>query len=356
VSRMRLSASETALIATIYDPPRATRSWMLKDVLPAGATRYYSLARWALVDALRICGVGAGDNVLLPELICREVLAAVYVLGATTVFYPVSRQLSPSCSAEDMAEAKAILAVNYFGFPQELRVFREYCHRTGAALIEDNAHGFLSRDTNGELLGSRGDAGLFSFRKTIAVPDGSALVLNDDRTMLQASEVLAPSGVGVRYQVKQSFRRVVRHIGPVRTLGAIGAIRQLRQLCTGDAVPPGAADAETRIPIPPRPCALVGRPISVADPEPEAERRRALYGLAGQFAEQVGAVPVFPRLPANVVPYGFPMFVSPAQVPRVTAEVGRFGLQLSQWPDLPGAVAPSAQEHYRALIVLPFLW
>ena len=71
---------------------------------------------------------------------------------------------------------------------------------------------------------------------------------------------------------------------------------------------------------------------------------------------QVGAVPVFPRLPANVVPYGFPMFVSPAQVPRVTAEVGRFGLQLSQWPDLPGAVAPSAQEHYRALIVLPFLW
>jgi len=264
---MRLSTSDTAIIATIYDPPRASRPWILKEVLPNSPTRYYSLARWALVDALRACGVGDGDRVLLPGLICKEVLASISVLDAISVFYPVSPQLRPSCSADDMTEAKAILAVNYFGFPQDLAVFHRYRQRTGAALIEDNAHGLLSRDTNGELLGARGDAGLFSFRKTISVPDGGALVVNNGRTMPKAAKLPAVRGLGSRYRVKQSFRRVVRYLGPIRARKAIGAIRWLRQLCTGDAVPPSAADAETRIPLGPSPCASVGCAIRVAEPE-----------------------------------------------------------------------------------------
>lgn len=352
---MRLSAPERALIASVYYPPRANHPWTLKDVLPDAVTGYYSLARWALVDALRACGVGSGDRVLLPGLICREVLASVSVLGATAVFYPVSTALCPSCSADDMAEAKAILVVNYFGFPQELAVFREYCHRTGAALIEDNAHGLLSRDTNGEWLGSRGDAGLFSFRKTIAVPDGSALVLNGGR-MLPESNVPAAGGIGAHYRVKQALRRVVRPLGPVGTRKAIGAIRGLRRVFTGHAVPASAADAETRIPLSPSPCALIGCAIRVADPESETRRRRALYGLASRIVSQSGAVPVFPRLPANVVPYGFPIFASAAQALRVAAETSRCGLQVSRWPDLPDAIGPSAPAHYRDLMVLPFLW
>src|SRR5437867_12893465 len=111
---MALSTVEAALVSTIYAPPRAHQPWMLRDILPRGATRYYSLARWALVDALQTCAVGVGDRVLVPGLICREVLASLNLVGATAVFYPVTRQLRASVAADAMEPAKAVLAVNYF--------------------------------------------------------------------------------------------------------------------------------------------------------------------------------------------------------------------------------------------------
>jgi hypothetical protein len=351
-----LSAADKTLVGTIYDPPRAGRPWMLKDVLPDGATRYYSLARWALVDALRACGVGAGDRVLVPGLICREVLASINLLDATPVFYPVSHELRAGFSPGDSGQAKAVLAVNYFGFPQELDVFRQYCERTGAALIEDNAHGLLSRDENGRLLGSRGDAGVFSIRKTIAVPDGGALVLNGHLEMPQTAEVGESRTIRPRYPLKQIFRRVAGRLGPVRTHSVIGALRQLRRAVTGDALPVGAPDAETRIPVGPSASTILSRALTIAEPDLEVRRRRALYALAGRIIEVSGAVPVFPSLPRNVVPYGFPVFVSQAHLPGTVATVGRYGFQLSRWPDLPTAVASEAPEHYRHLMVLPFLW
>jgi hypothetical protein len=355
---VRLSVADAALVGTIYSPPAARRPWMLKDALPEGATRYYSLGRWALVDALRACGVQAGDRVLLPGLICREVLASVNLLGATPMFYPVTRQLSAAFDADAMDRASAVVAVNYFGFPQNLETFRRYCERTGAALVEDNAHGFLSRDEHGRWLGSRGDAGIFSFRKTIAVPDGSALVLNGARGMPNETDVPEARGVATRYRVKQGFRRVARRLGPLRTRRAIRGIRYLQRSLTGQALPVGvsAPDAETRIPVPPAPSALILRRLTVSDPEFETQRRRGLYELAGRIAEDSGAVPVFPCLPANAVPYGFPIFVSPAHASGLAANVERYGLPLSRWPELPAAIASDAPEHYRRLMVLPFLW
>lgn len=354
---MRLSAQEAALVSTIYNPPRARRRWWLKDVLPGGASRYYSLARWALVDALRACGVGPGDRVLVPGLICREVLASVNLLGATAVFYAVTPQLCGRFSADVVGTAKAVLAVNYFGFPQDLQTFRHFCERTGAALIEDNAHGFLSRDDHGAWLGSRGDAGLFSFRKTIAVPDGGALILQGHRPLPGSAE-LPGSAPGSRYRLKQAFRRLAGPLGPLRTHKAIAGVRHLRQAITGAAVPPGSPDAETRIPLAPNPSGAISHAIAVAEPELEAWRRRSLYELAGRIIEKGvrGVVPVFPRLPGHVVPYGFPIFASQTEASAIATEVGRYGFQLSHWPDLPATVALSAPEHYRHLMVLPFLW
>jgi hypothetical protein len=353
-SDVRLSPADAALVSTIYDPPHARRRWTLKDVLPDGATAYYSLARWALVDALRACGVGPGDRVVVPGLICREVLASINLLGASAVFYAVSRQLCAHFSAHEIGPAKAVLAVNYFGFPQDLQVFRRYCDQTGAALIEDNAHGFLSRDESGQWLGSRGDAGLFSFRKTIAVPNGSALIVNG-RELRQTTD-LRPHAPGAHYRLKQMFRRVAAVIGPARTHTAIAAVRQLRRALTGAAVPPVSPDAETRIPLAPNPSSAISGAVAVAEPELEAERRRSLYELAARIIDRSGAVPLFPCLPRNVVPYGFPLFAPQGQARGIAADVGRYGFQLSQWPDLPAAVIPSAPEHYRQLMVLPFLW
>lgn len=294
---------------------------------------------------------------LVPGLICRDVLAPINLLGATPAFYPVTPQLCTNLGHGDVGLAKAVMAVNYFGFPQDLETFRRYCTRTGAALIEDNAHGFLSRDDKGRLLGSRGDAGVFSFRKTIAVPDGGALVLTGTRSMpAPTPDVFPVNTVSPRYQLKQAFRRVTGALGPRRTHQAIGAIRRVRQALTGEMLSVGPPDAETKIPGAPNPSALIARPLAVAEPELEARRRRGLYELAGRIVESIGGVPVFPRLPDNVVPYGFPIFATPAQASGIAASVGRYGVPLCQWPELPVAVELTAPEHYRHLFVLPFLW
>jgi len=353
---VHVSAVDLALVNTIYSPTRARQPWILQDVLPEGATRYYSLARWALVDALRTYGVGPGDRVLVPGLICREVIASISLLGATAVFYPVSRDLCAELSADDLGQVKAVIAVNYFGFPQDLGVFRDYCQNTGAALIEDNAHGFLSRDEHGQLLGSRGDAGVFSLRKTIAVPDGGVLVLTGDRGMPKTLVSRKANAGSARYRLKQAFRRMAGRLGPRRTHRVISGTRQLRCVLAGDGHPAGAQDAEIRIPIGPSASSLFVHPLSVAEPSVEVHRRRALYELADRITGAIGAVSVFPCLPSNVVPYGFPMFVSQARLVETIAEVERYGFQISKWPELPTAVATEAPEHYRYLMVLPFLW
>lgn len=117
--------------------------------------RYFSLARHALIEALRVAGVGHGDKVLLPEFLCRDLLASISALGATACWYPIGLDLSPSTPPSTWPDAKVVLAVNYFGFPQKLDVFHQYAANSGAIIIEDNAHGFLSRDENGRWLGAR---------------------------------------------------------------------------------------------------------------------------------------------------------------------------------------------------------
>ena len=132
---------------------------------PKHDIRYFAYARHALVEALRLSGCGSGDRVLVPEFICRDVLGSIHSLGAEPVFYEVTPTLAPR-DLDQAQPAKAVLAVNYFGFPQDLEPFGLYSQRTGAVVIEDNAHGFLSKTEDGQLLGTRTDLGIVSIRKT----------------------------------------------------------------------------------------------------------------------------------------------------------------------------------------------
>jgi hypothetical protein len=292
--------------------------------------------------------------VLLPDLVCREVLAAVNVLGAAAVFYPVSRSLSP-VDADAFVPARAVVAVNYFGFAQELEPFRQYCARTGAALIEDNAHGFMSRDADGRLLGGRGDAGMFSFRKTIPVPNGGALVLSQGRRLLH-EPLPQESMISPHHRLKQVVRRAAGQAGPVATVRAIAAVRSVTARAVGASPRASEPDLETKIPLAPNPPALVTRELRVSAPEVESERRRELYEMVGRVLGAAGATAVFSRLPSGTVPFGFPVFATGPEGAALSAHLARNGLLLSRWPDLPTAVAPAAPEHCRNLWVVPFLW
>ncbi|MDE2290511.1 MAG: DegT/DnrJ/EryC1/StrS aminotransferase family protein, partial [Elusimicrobia bacterium] len=166
------------LTATVYAPPRARSPWSPADLFAPAKLRFYAHGRNALAEGLRLAGA-AGGRVLLPAFICRDLLAAVAAAGATAVFYGVAPGLEPEEAPERWPEARAVVAVDYFGFPQDLAPFEAYARRTGATLLEDAAHALLSRGADGRLLGTRAPLGILSLRKTLPLPNGGALLAND---------------------------------------------------------------------------------------------------------------------------------------------------------------------------------
>jgi hypothetical protein len=348
---MAITKAEDRLCASVYRPPEAETGWTLESLLGGRACRYFSFGRRALAAALRLAGVGAGDAVALPSFICRDVLAALHACGAVPCFYEVGEDLGLAGRVGSLPSCAAVIAVNYFGFPQALAPFRDYCRRTGAVLIEDNAHGLFSRDEEGTLLGIRGDIGIFSLRKTLPLPNGAALVVNDTaRGFTPASQEPFETGpASMRVQLKQWVRHAVPVIGPRFLHRFLELTRRLDMN--------GNAQAEQSLPEPACPCAALSRPLK-ADIAQETARRRALYGwVAGRLREAgLSLTPVFPDLPDWVVPYGYPFYAHRGEFVKARAVLGAWGLDCVTWPDLPDAVRRNAGVHYTTLRFVSFLW
>lgn len=327
------------------------------DCADSGVVRYYSLARYALMDALRLAGTGAGARVLLPSYVCRDLLAPLAMLGAVPVWYDVGPDLAPLEPAENWPIANAVLAIDYFGFAQDLTPFAAYVARTGAILIEDNAHGYLSQAEDGQWLGCRADLGLFSVRKTLRIPDGAALRIANGcwQGQLPAQIPFDGAGVNPAQAIKARMHRIPL-IGESIFRAATGLARTLRKWRSGNATPQPDPDSECKLPAAPNPWA--GLPAALVNCETEAEitRRRAAYAACAAEAERLGATPVFARLPEHCAPYAFAFRGQETAVTAMHHFADRLGFDLVTWPDLPDAFKNSAPSFYRNIFLINFLW
>lgn len=319
--------------------------------------RYYRLARHALHAGLKLLDVGPGQKVLIPEFICRDLLAAIYAVGATPAYYAVDQALRPTVLPSAEQSVRAVLAVNYFGFPQDLAPFRLYCEQYGAALIEDNAHGFLSSDACGNALGSRGDLGIFSMRKTLAWPDGGALMVNrsDWLPRLPVQLDCRHEPLPASYRVKRAIARIERATGaPAKAFGQDIA-RGLRWLRTGHAIPPPEPESEYKMPFSPAPHCYMVAALQRLDVAAESARRRKLYEAVREQLAGVRLRPIFGDLAHGVVPYGYPFYADDETARLVCKIARRLSLDCIRWPDLPEAVIPCAPPHYRSAWLVNFL-
>jgi hypothetical protein len=332
----------------------------LETFLPPARTTFFGFARQALAEALRRAGVAPGDAVLLPGFICREVLASLAEVGAVPRYYDVDETLRTDEAALDRAApvgARAVVAVNYFGFPQPLGAFRRWTGRVGAVLIEDNAHGLLSADGSVPL-GQRGDFGLFSFRKTLAVPNGAALVDRrpGDVSSPASSYIRSPRRAEWRFRTKTAMRLVMSAVGVQRARVLIDSVRLVRRVLTGSKLPRSAAVDERMMPdeaLAP----LTTRLLASLDVDAERERRRVLYGECRQrFAGVDDVRLIFDDLAPGVVPQGFPFFFTGTNPERFITRWWRESIPMIRWPDLPSAIVAGAPDHYRRAMLVPFLW
>jgi hypothetical protein len=341
-----------------YRPVFLKSRWSFGQFIGHQNIRYFSYGRHALVEGLLSIGVKKGDKIIVPAYICRELLSAIHTLGALSCYYDVDRTLQPMLSPESLPASSAIIAVNFFGFPADLQPFESYCRRTGAVLIEDNAHGLFSRDETGRVLGSRGDIGIFSFRKTILLPDGAAMVLNSQKAAFSVRPQLDYANRSVPPEIiLKNFLLKSASLGGLRLLQLLIAIkRSVRNLKTGHKIPVSLKEAELVLPGNSAPHKKLHFIMSRLDVDHEIYRRQMLYDLVDNELKQAGFQPIFPSLPLNVVPYGYPFYSSKDRIERAKKVLKRIDLECHPWPELPDAVFPNSPEHYKTIWMVGFSW
>ena len=333
----------------------------LERFLPAERTAWYGYGRQALAAALLRAGVRPGDRVLLPGFICRDALAGLAAAGAAPAFYAVDERLCAdlaSVEREGAAGARAVVAVNYFGFPQPLGRLRAWCRAQGAALIEDNAHGFLSADADAPL-GLRGDLGVFSLRKTLSLPNGAALVDCRDGAAATAAagRLELPRALERRYRMKDVLKQLMRAGGLQGASAMISGVRWLKR-ANPNAAPAVERMGDPETAMPRAACSpLVAQLLRRCDVGAEQARRRRLYDLCRQRLGGVpGVEPLFGERPEGVAPYGFPFRFTGEEPAAFLTRWRRRGIEIIAWPDLPSAVQPHAPPHYRRVMLVSFLW
>ena len=331
------------LTSTVYSPPRAKATWRLEDLYTPATVRHYAYGRQALTEALRLAGA-AGKTVLLPAFICREVLSAVAAAGVRPAFYAVAPDLTPEEPPERWPDAAAVLAVDYFGWPQGLIPFEAYARRTGAVVIEDAAHALFSRDSRGRALGTRAPLGILSPRKSLPLPNGGTLLA----TAAKFAQHLPPQAAfepvpGRRPALKAAARPLLALAGAKTALAVLTAWRAARTQAAGETSLPDAS-----------PCPELGRPLVCADPAIEVSRRRALWSLCSPLAVKAGASPVFTSLPDGISPYAFAFRVKDPSA--AAAAFAAEGLAVLPWSALPKDLDHAAPEHYRNVHLAHFLW
>lgn len=139
----------------------------------------------ALHCALLACGIGPGDEVLIP--------AASVVMSAAPVLYCRARPVFVDCASDGISmdpsdleakitpQTKAIMAVDLWGRCGDMAWLSEFTAARGLRLIEDacQAHGTRS---DGKLAGSWGDAGTLSLHhaKLIECGEGGIILTSND--------------------------------------------------------------------------------------------------------------------------------------------------------------------------------
>lgn len=162
----------------------SVRDYLEADVYCVGL----SSGSAALHLALRIAGVGPGDEVWISSMTFAGGIFPVNYLGATPRFFdlsPESWTVDTALLAEELAKAvaenrlpKAIVPTDLYGQSADLDTLEALAAQYGVRLIVDSAESLGASYKNGRKAGTGGDAAILSFNgnKIITTSGGGMLV------------------------------------------------------------------------------------------------------------------------------------------------------------------------------------
>ncbi|MGN6390190.1 MAG: DegT/DnrJ/EryC1/StrS family aminotransferase [Burkholderiaceae bacterium] len=157
----------------------------LSDYLGGRPVRTFNSGTCTMEIALRIAGIGPGDEVITTPISWVATANVILEVGATPVFAdidPITRNIDlDKLEAAITPATKAVIPVYLAGLPVDMDRLYDIAKRHGLRVIEDAAQA-LGSEWNGRRIGAFGDLVSFSFQanKNITSSEGGCLVLNDE--------------------------------------------------------------------------------------------------------------------------------------------------------------------------------
>jgi dTDP-4-amino-4,6-dideoxygalactose transaminase len=152
----------------------------LSDYCGGRPVRLLTSATEALEIALRVLGIGPGDEVIVPALSFAATANVIARVGARPVFVDVelaTRNLDLGSAERAVTDrTRALLPVHFAGHPVDLDALYDLARRRELRVVEDAAHAIGSA-FRGQRIGSRGDLVCFSFHpnKNMTTIEGGAI-------------------------------------------------------------------------------------------------------------------------------------------------------------------------------------
>ena len=149
----------------------------------------------ALALALFACGVGLGDEVVVPSYTMIASANAVKLTGADVVFADIEPKTLcldfESLKSAATAKTKAVILVSINGrYPESLPKITAFCEGKKILIIEDAAQS-LGSFYNGKHVGTAGNIAIFSFssQKIISTGQGGAVISDDEILMRRIAKL-----------------------------------------------------------------------------------------------------------------------------------------------------------------------
>ncbi len=139
----------------------------------------------ALLVAMAALEIGAGDEIISPDMTFVSTASAAMFLGARPVFVDIESEyhgMDPSrLEGAITPRTRAIVPVHYAGHSAEMGAITTIAERHGVPILEDAAESHLARYQSKTLTGRMGRIGIFSFTpsKPMTTGEGGMIVTDD---------------------------------------------------------------------------------------------------------------------------------------------------------------------------------
>jgi perosamine synthetase len=185
----------------------------------------------AMAIALRIAGVGSGDEVATTSFACMGTNAPIANLGAKPSWIDVDPDtglMSPEDLRRNLGpKTRAVILYHVAGYPAPIQEISRICRDAGVPLIEDCDNSLLAT-VDGAPVGSWGDFAILSFypNRMVNAGDGGAVACRSEEGFLRARRL-------VRYGLDPiGFRDAAGQINAEMEVREVGWAATMSNLCS----------------------------------------------------------------------------------------------------------------------------